>query len=227
MRVLPRDPTLYLLGPADIKQDLLPSHIKPYQGSLEKVVSWARAYLCQPHALLGREGPVCPYTQPSLDRGLFWLAVYPGPHPTLEEVYAFVLKYQEWFLELDPLTGKEAQYKALLILFPDLERDAAPDVIDTVQANLKPEFITKGLMIGQFHAACEEPALWNPHFRPLRSPVPLLAIRYMVPTDFPFLKDEGSWVSTYLQHFGHAVPTRLQAAVGEAALRFDLEYHSR
>ena len=127
-------------------------------------------------------------------------------------------------MELEPTMGKEAQYKTILVLFPDLEPSQSPGIIDTIQSTLKPEFIPKGLMIGQFYPSCEEPALWNHDFRPLRSPVPLLAIRHMVPTDFPFLKKDAGWLAAFLQQFGSDVPSRLQTAVREAALGFGLEY---
>src|SRR5215213_7303045 len=224
MRVSSTDPTLYLLDPHDIERDLLPDHIKIHQAHVEATINWAQTYLCQPHVALGREGPVCPYTQPSLDQALFWLTVHPGNNSTLEDVSAVVMKYRDWFLDLEPTTRKEAQYKAILVLFPELAPGRAPSIIDTIQSTLKPEFVANGLMIGQFHPRCEEPALWNHDFRPLRAPVPLLAIRYMVSTDFPFLKKNASWLAAYLQRFGHAVPSRHQAAVREAALGFELEY---
>jgi len=224
MRVSSTDPTLYLLEPHDVERDLLPSYVKVYETQVTEIIDWAHTYLCHSHVELGRDGPVCPYTQPSLNQELFWLTVHPGHNPTLEEVCVIVMKYREWFLELEPATGKQAQYKTILILFPDLAPAQAPDIIDTIQSQLKPEFIAQGLMIGQFHARCEEPALWSHDFRPLRSPVPLLAIRSMVPTDFPFLKKDAGWLATYLQRFEHAVPGRLQAAVHEAALGFRLEY---
>jgi hypothetical protein len=223
MRLSPTDPTVYLLDPPDIEQDSLPDFARAYRGHAAKVLEWAHEYLCRPHADLGRDGPVCPYTEPSLERALFWLTVYPGANPTTNEVARVVRKYRDWFLELQPTAEKEAQYKAILILFPDLSPRLAPDVIDSIQAALKPEFVAVGLMIGQFHARCEEPALWNHEFRPLRSPVPLLAIRHMVRTDAPFLAKDADWLAAYLERFGEAVPNRLQPVVREAASGLGLE----
>jgi hypothetical protein len=218
------DPALYLLDQHDVDGGLLPDHLEAYRAHAEEVVDWAHTYLCQPHAALGREGPVCPYTEASLARALFWLTVYPGPDPTSEEVAAIVTRYREWFLELEPTGGADVHYKAILILFPDVAPARALDVIDAVQAASKPEFIAEGLMIGQFHAGCEEPGLWNQHFRPLRSSVPLLAIRSMVRTDAPFLTKDPDSLAAYLERFGDAVPNRLQPAVREAALEHGLEH---
>ncbi|HEX6701434.1 MAG TPA: hypothetical protein VF101_11955 [Gaiellaceae bacterium] len=220
MRVSPTDPTLYLLDPTDL--DDLPPHLERYGRHARAAVEWASTYLCGPHAALGREGPVCPYTQPSLERGLFWLTIYPGAHPELIDVSAAATRYGSWFLELRPRAGKDAHYKAILMLFPDLAAARAPDLIDTVQAALKPAFTARGLMIGQFHATCDEPGIWNRNFRPLRSPLPLLAIRHMVRTDAPFLTKDARYLAAYLRWFGHDVPDRLQAPVREAALAFGL-----
>ena len=224
MRVSPTDPALYLLDPRDLGDVPLPGGAEAYRTHARRVVGWARSYLCRPHAGLGREGPVCPFTQPSLERGLFWLTFYPGADPAPGDVSAVVSRYRDWFLELEPAAGAEAQHKAILVLFPELAPAGAPGVIDAVQAALKPEFIARGLMIGQFHEGCEEPALWNRDFRPLRSPVPLLAIRHMVRTDAAFLTRDAGSLAAYLQRFGDAVPGRLEPAVREAALRLGLAY---
>src|SRR3954466_2269697 len=191
MLVSPADPTLYLLHPGDVEDELLPAHIRIYERQLREVAAWARRYLSRPHAALGRDGPVCPYTEPSLQRSLFWLTVFPGRAPTVEDISSTVRRYRDWFSELDPVSGREAEFKAIVILFADLDR-AYLSLIDAAQAALKPQFIREGLMLGQFHERCDEPALWNPDFRPLRCSVPLLAIRTMVRTDAPFLIREAS-----------------------------------
>jgi hypothetical protein len=227
MLVSPTDPTLYLLDPHDVAAGVLLPRSNGYRARAEEVVEWARTYLCRPHPALGRDGPVCPYTEPSLERALFWLTFYSGSDPALGDVAASVTRYREWFLELEPADGADAQYKAILILFPDLVPARAPDVIDSLQAALKPEFVADGLMIGQFHPRCEKPALWNPDFRPLQSPVPLLAIRHMVRTDAAFLTHDAASLSAYLQRFATVVPTRLEPAVREAAVALGLEYPRR
>jgi hypothetical protein len=222
MLVSATDPTLFLLDPRDIEHGRFPNHIAVYRRQAETVVDWARAYLCRPHAALGREGPVCPYTEISMERSLFWLTVYPGASPAVGEASVVLTRYGEWFRRLPPTAGKEAEYKAILILFPDLPRASAGDVIDELQGALKPGFNAERLMIGQFYDGCEEPALWNRDFRPLGSPVPLLAIRNMVRTDAPFLTKSAVSLEAYLRQFGDDVPCRLQSVVREAAIGLGL-----
>jgi len=85
-----------------------------------------------------------------------------------------------------------------------------------VQQELKPEFVAKGIMIGQFHPYCLESGLWNQNFRPLQAPVPLLAIRYMVLTDFPFLRKDERFISSYVKIFGEGIPQGIQEMIEEA-----------
>jgi len=75
----------------------------------------------------------------------------------------------------------------------------APLLVDRTQELLKTEFVRGGLMVGEFHPGPPSaPGLWNKDFRPLRSPVPLLAIRHMVPSDRPFLTGNADHLAAYL-----------------------------
>ena len=55
------------------------------------------------------------------------------------------------FDELEPRTGRAAAYKAVVMIFPQVPLSHAPRLIDGVQLALKPEFVARGLMIGEFH----------------------------------------------------------------------------
>ncbi|WP_326646997.1 DUF6875 domain-containing protein [Streptosporangium sp. NBC_01755] len=59
-------------------------------------------------------------------------------------------------------------------------------------------------------------------YLPLGSPVPLLAIRHMVPTGFPFLRDDPEQVAAYLERFGDRPPAALRAEVQAVADRYGL-----
>jgi hypothetical protein len=222
MLISASEPSLYLLVPSDIRNGSLPEPAESHRGALEEVVRWSHEYLCHGHSELGRGGPVCPYARPSLERELLWLTVHPGADPPLDELSAAVDGYGRWFQRLPPRSGRDAQYKAILILLPDLPPERAPDIVDTVHAARKPGFVAEGLMLGQFYATCDRPGLWNRRFRPLRSTVPLLTIRHMVPPDAGFLDDEARFLTAYLARFGDAVPSRLQGAVRQASLRLGL-----
>jgi hypothetical protein len=224
MLIHPDHPRCVLVTQSDVL-DKDPDHpmLQGVADQLRAVFRWAREYLCQPHPELGRKGPVCPFVQGALDRGTFFLAVHRGETVRPGELDDVLLVYRDWFRELEPRTGPAAQFKTILLILPDLPQAAATEVVDATQARLKPRYVAEGLMIGEFHdGPPPKGGLWNPDFRPLRSPVPLLAIRHMVPSDFPFLADRRDFVAAYLRLFGGSVPSALRSRVREAAARFGL-----
>lgn len=223
MRYLEIDPSCFLVEMKDLGR-LLPGPAQAYTEPLERVVHWAREYLCRPHPELGREGPVCPYVQAAMEKGLFFLTVCPGQDFSEDELPDLVMKYRDWFLEIEPRSGGDAIFKTILLLFPDLPLGEAGRLIDLTQEKLKPGYVAKGLMIGEFHALPpKKGGLWNPDFRPLNSPVPLLAIRHMVPTDFAFLQDRKDFVTSYLQIHGDSVPVHIKDQVRHVAQGYGLE----
>ena len=227
MRTFSMDPTCYLIELADLEQDPLHDIVSHNLQPVTQTFDWAKDYLCNPHDELGREGPVCPFVPYSLASGLFFITLQRGRTLTRSDVFDTIMKYRDWFLEIEPREGKRSHYKAILVLFPDIPAEDAPQIIDTTQADLKPEFVAKGLMIGQFHQVPpQDSGLWNPDFRPLKSPVPLLAIRHMVPSDFPFLTKDRRFVTSYLEIYGNTIPKKQKEHVREVTLRYGIDMDS-
>ncbi|MGD2114900.1 MAG: hypothetical protein PVG07_07605 [Acidobacteriota bacterium] len=206
----------------DLRAEDPPPLVRDNRQALERIVEWARGFLWHNHPELGRSGPVCPFARPSMERETFFLAITRGGDVEEEIARSILLEYRDWFFELEPRRGRWAQYKTILVLFPDVRPADAPRVIDRVQEALKEDFVQKGLMLGQFHPRSDEGGLWNPDFRPLRAPVPLLGIRHMVPTDFPFLRDDRELLAVYLERFGQELPPKLEMEIRETAAQFDL-----
>ena len=48
--------------------------------------------------------------------------------------------------------------------------------------------------------------LWSADFRPLQSPVPLLAIREMTSSDLPFLVGGADHADVYLERYARSIP---------------------
>ncbi|HWM03299.1 MAG TPA: hypothetical protein VNP92_13285 [Actinophytocola sp.] len=208
-----------LVEPRDLDVGALPESLRGALEPLRATLDWARQYLCQPHPELGRKGDVCPFTESALSRHTFFMAVCDGKPSAPEEITETVAQYRDWFLQLPPTSGTGAQFKTILVLFPELTRPDLP-IVDAAQRMLKQTYVSRGLMIGEFHDGPPDKAgLWNAEFRPLQSPVPLLAIRHMVATDFPFLSLDDDHVAAYLQLFGDRVPPHLQSQVSQASAR--------
>jgi hypothetical protein len=221
----PTDPHLFLVEVDDLRQDPLPEPLRAHEAPLRQIMEWAQEYLCRPHPELGRSGPVCPFTRPSLRKGLFYMAVYRGAVLDQRRVADVVRTYRDWFLEMEPRTGIEAAYKTVGIIFPDLPDADYEGLIEDTQEALKSDYVSEGLMIGEFHPGPpSKGGLRNPDFRPLRSPLPLLSIRHMVPTDFVFLQSRKDWMESYLRRFTGQVPTALEGEVRRAAAAYGFEY---
>lgn len=56
-------------------------------------------------------------------------------------------------------------------------------------------------MIGLMHADSQEAGLWNADFRPLRAPLPVIAVRHLVEHDAPFALRNPLLLLPYLFRF--------------------------
>ncbi|WP_322746423.1 DUF6875 domain-containing protein [Nostoc sp. LEGE 12450] len=157
---------------------------RPY---LLETIEWVKSFLARPHPNLGRPGAVCPFVPYSLKSNSIRLAVIRTKYLYPEQLEEIVGRYKDIFLKMEVKEQELEINKAFLLIFPDVHIEDACKLIDSVQQKLKPLFVESGLMIGEFHKRNETPGMHNPDFRPLRSPIPLLAIRFMVEADLPFL----------------------------------------
>jgi len=180
---------------------------------LTETKRWVEDFLAKPHPELGRSGSVCPFIPKALQKNTIRFTVIWAKdlaHQRLEDV---VQHCRDVFLELEPKTGELAFYKALMLIFPDIPAKEASEMVDDVQKKMKPFFVEAGLMLGEFHQWNESPGLHNPAFRPLRSPIPMLAIRFMSELDLPFLDrmtDEPSVRVRYLEAYLHRLGKTLK-----------------
>ena len=189
--------------------DLCGETASPGVAHLRQIATWAGEYLSAPNQQLGRRGPVCPYTRPSMDNNCFLLAWAGGEHD-VQSIESTVDQYRRWFVELLGQPGRARQHLlTILVVLPDVD-DEDPGPLDALQGRLKDAFVREGLMVGQFHPRCEQSGLWNEDFRPLKAPVPLLAIRRMVASDLPFLLDSASHLSAYLNRFAPDIPSHVR-----------------
>lgn len=193
-------PQLYTF--AQVKALMPPDH------PLAITTAWIKSFLGRPHPDLGRPGFVCPFVPGAIAQDTIWLAHIAEGRGDRQAIISIVDHYRQRFLDLDPKTGDSAMSKAMVLVFPNVPSDDA-GVIDEVQAHLKPKFVDDGMMIGEFHERNEGGGLRNPDFRPLRSPIPSLALRFMVETDLPFLHRplyspsvRAGFIRSYLRRFG-------------------------
>jgi hypothetical protein len=159
---------------------------------IARALSWIRDFVAHPNPDVGRKGPVCPFVPTSLTRNLMSFVELAGPVDRTRIVEC-LKELRGQFLEQFPTEdeGRAALFKTFVIVFPEMRDEDAQELIDQVQSDLKPTFVRDVLMLGQFHPNNETEGIRNTAFRPLKSPVPMLVIRYMLQSDIVFLKDEA------------------------------------
>ena len=185
----------------DVADGPLAGHSLADTRALLHVARWSKEFLTEPHAELGRSGHVCPYVSATIREQRYLLTVLNDAATRERETDRLILRLGRYFTELEPRVGRAAQKKTIVILFPDLPEERVGELINAMHQRLKPHFLRAGMMLGEFYRDSDKPGLHNPHFRPLRSDVPLLVIRAMLPQDIAFLSDDARFVRAYVRNF--------------------------
>ncbi len=196
------DNSILLFNLKDISKNNIPTSYLAYRDELELFSGWVTNFLEKSNKNLGRTGAVCPYVQYAEEKEYFKVGIFEQPNPVQSHIVNLIRGLKDTFLSMPPLQKKDKKFKAITVLFPALTQSQIYHIIDDVQLQLKPEFVKQGMMIGQFYENCQQGGLRNSNFKPLQSPVPLLAIRYMVETDWPFLEGDKILEQAYQTFFG-------------------------
>jgi hypothetical protein len=209
---LPQLVTPRLLRVSEIDRDCSPT------SSEARVLKWLREFIGRPHPQLGRSGTICPFVPAALDLNNIWITEIAARTPSVESITSIITHYRNAFLETEPTQGVEMMTKAFLVAFPWLSANGPEGtaIIDQVQYRLKPHFVEKGMMLGEFHATNDSPGLRNPDFRPLRSPIPMLVIRHMVESDLPFMT-RARYTPKERSIFLRSYPFRLGGALRQSS----------
>jgi hypothetical protein len=147
---------------------------------------WIEEFLTRHDPELGREGVVCPFVSRSLRRGLLRIESFDAADGD-EALRDRVLGLRDMLLERSASAGDDRMYLASVVVPYGRPDRVITRQIEGVQSALKAEFVNHGMMIGEFWPDHAMPGLHNQSFRPLASPVPMLAMRHMVVTDLLFL----------------------------------------
>jgi len=138
-----------------------------------------------------------------MKKDLLRVAFVRGYNFDRDSLVGLIVEIAAAFLELSPVDGPDSTYKAVLVVFPELTDFRQ---IDSVQAECKSAFVERGLMVGQFYPGHQQGGLHNPDFKPLDAPLPMLAVRKMVASDYPFLRGNDKWMDAYLSRFARVIP---------------------
>ena len=173
--------------------------------ALQAVAGWIRSFVARPNKDPGRAGPVCPYVPGAFDGKTLWLAPEQMANRSVSDVVQLVNGYKRLFLATPPIDGDDADYKAFVVVFTDVSADQARRYFDDVQQQLGLlSYAEDGLVLGGFYESNEGSSIYNPNFRPFRSPVPFLLMRRAVIGDWRFFLDNKDWLDVWARRFGES-----------------------
>ncbi|MYW32202.1 DUF6875 domain-containing protein [Streptomyces sp. SID2119] len=171
------------------------------EASLASVDAWLTDYIAMNHPEIGRVGPICPFVTPSRKNDSMEIRIrLLGFSPTAELVEEVARSGLREY-ELTTWQGRNPMLRAMVIVLPDLRSEDTP-LLDRAQEQVKDAFVSRGLMIGQFHRNCDVTAARNPRFAVSRAPVPVFAIRSIALHDIFFLAERRHWFEKYRERFG-------------------------
>jgi len=183
------------------------------------VAGWVRSYLITSHPDLGRPGEVCPF--PSRAYQLDTIRI--GVSLAADRDGALITKtMRECLRQFTLIACDDAarQLRTVIVAFPNLTADGFA-ALRAAQRRLIPGCLWHGLMIGLFHPNSEDEGLWNPTFRPMRAPMPLLAVRHLVRNDAPFALRHPALLVSYLCRYIATAPRYLLANFAKQRTRRD------
>src|SRR5262249_39795349 len=139
------------------------------------IARWMTAYLMASHPHLGRPGEVCPFTSRAyrLDTIRIGVSLAAG-----DDVPVIKKDMQECLRQFSEIACDETtrHFCSFVLGLPILEAADGLASLGAAQNDLKLRCLWRGLMVGRFLPASEDQGLWTRDFRPMRSPIPLLAI---------------------------------------------------
>ncbi len=179
--------------------------------AMAMLLGWVETYLMRDHPNLGRTGAVCPFTRQAAKMDTVRLATFESAPEDEEEAFALV-RGSFGALERIPCRPGMEHFRTVIMGFPNASGADGIAMLQRVQARHKFYSLGRFRMIGFMHEGNHAEGLWNPDFRPLRAPLPVLAIRHLVEQDAPFAVRHPLLIAPYLAKFGLAGAKRLWAA---------------
>jgi hypothetical protein len=164
------------------------------------IARWAMSYLMRPHPQLGRPGDVCPFAAQASRLDTIRIGVCDFNAGEVELILRAMEGAVRAFDALPSPTGM-SHFRTILVGFPNCAGHGGLRVLRQIQNRLRPHSIYRAKMIGLFEPNSNDRGLLNPDFRPLRSPIPLLAIRVLVENDSPFVLRNPRLAPIYLAKF--------------------------
>jgi hypothetical protein len=177
-------------------------------GMLSVLAGWMKDYAMQDHAELGRTGSVCPFVKQATRLDTVRLGISLAGPKDEASVFADIRRSFDDLKRIPAPRGKE-RLRTIAIGFPDCADADGIAMLERVYARHKYYTLLRSRMIAFFHAGSEIHGLWNPGFRPMQSPMPVIAVRYLIEQDAAFAAKHRLLTAPYLLRFGVGGARRL------------------
>ena len=183
------------------------------RNALRAVADWIKTFVAKPNRDLGRVGPVCPFVPVAWEHKTLWLAAERSAGRKAPDIIQLIESYKRLLLAAQPVYGDDANNKSIVVVFTDLPAAQAKDFFNGVLQQIGvPSYADDGLVMGPFYEGNDGTALYNPSFRPFRSPVPLLLMRRAVISDWKFFLNNEEWLPLWARRYGVSA---VEALAGE------------
>jgi len=182
------------------------------------IAAWITSYLMRSHPDLGRSGEVCPFTSRAHRLDTIRIGVSLAATGDIAEIKE---KMSDCLRQFSAIACDETTklFRTVIVGFPNLDDEDGLAALKVAQAHVKWRCLWDGLMVGRFHPHSDDRGLWNRDFRPMRSPIPLLAIRHLVRNDAPFALRNPVLFARYLCSYSLAAPKQLLANLAKQRTR--------
>jgi len=181
-----------------------------HDGALAILSNWIADYPMNDHAELGRIGAVCPFVRQASRLEIMRVGVSQAGPSEEEDVFADIRGSFGHLVRIPAPRGKD-RLRTIIVGYPNCAGEDGISMLERVYRRHKYYTLFRFQMIAFFHAGSETHGLWNPDFRPMRAPMPVLAVRYLVEQDAPFAAKHRLMTLPYLLRFGPAGARRLAA----------------
>jgi hypothetical protein len=189
------------------------------RAALSAMARYVLQFLTSEHPDLGRPGAVCPFARQAAELGLIRMSACSSSDEAAIVKGVGCLRSELAHVDGWPEAGPGERHRAIIAVFPRLSEPGGARMIERIQTTLKLSFVKGRLMIGQFYPGCSAPGLWNPEFRPLRSPVISLAMRNITILDAPFMLDRPEYIEAFVRTFGAAGADMIAKSTRDRARR--------
>ena len=154
-------------------------------------MEWINAFVAKEDDRLGRQGGVCPCMTKILSDNLMYIVVLEDIKSVLEiQLTQIIMLYSEKFQDIYDIDHNSQDGICLAILLADKIDDS---LIISVHKKLKPWFIKRGMMLGEFYPSSNKTSIRTNELNPLRSPIQAFVIRKLSKHDIYFIEKDTNY----------------------------------